>query len=119
MLVDVTVLAPVSMAPQDANDEYRLFVPRPLVESGEGGSAVWVADIASGIARRVPITLGEIQTPALVEVRQGLTAASRLISTGREGLADGMRIRVAGEEPPAGSEAATPTPDSGQPAAHH
>jgi len=118
MLVDVTFLAPESETPQDATDEYRLFVPRPLVESGDSGSAVWVADIAAGVAKRVPITLGKIQTPALAEVKQGLTAASRLISTGRDGLEDGMRIEVTGEDTAIGSEAAVPTPGPGQPAAH-
>jgi RND family efflux transporter MFP subunit len=119
MLVDVTFLAPESEAPQDATDEYRIFVPRPLVETGEGGTTVWVADIATGVARRVPITLGDIETPALVEVRQGLTAASRLISTGREGLADGVRIRVTGEDPAAGAESTLSPPASGEPGAHH
>jgi hypothetical protein len=119
MLVDVTFLAPESAASQDATDEYRLFVPRPLVESGDSGSAVWVADISTGVARRVPITLGEIQTPALVEVKQGLTAASRLISTGREGLADGMRIAVTGEDASIGAETAVSNPDASPSKAHH
>jgi len=119
MLVDVTFLAPESDAPQDATDEYRLFVPRPLVESSEGGSAVWVADLSAGTARRVVVTLGEIQTPTLVEIRQGLTAASRLISTGRDGLEDGMRIAVTGEDAAVGTETTQPIPSSGQPAAHH
>jgi RND family efflux transporter MFP subunit len=119
MLVDVRFLAPESEQPQDETDEYRMFIPRPLVESGEGGSAVWVADIANGVAKRVPITLGESHTPALVEVKQGLTAASRLISTGREGLEVGMRITVTGEDAALGSETTLPGAEATQPAAHH
>ncbi|MBL8850847.1 MAG: HlyD family efflux transporter periplasmic adaptor subunit [Planctomycetaceae bacterium] len=119
MLVDVTFLAPESEQPAEATDEYRLFIPRPLVESAESGSEVWVADLSSGVARRVPITLGDVQTPALVEVKQGLTAASRLISTGRERLEDGMRIAVTGEDAAVGSEATLPSSSSGPPAAHH
>jgi RND family efflux transporter MFP subunit len=119
MLVDVTFLAPESQTPQDATDEYRLFVPRPLVESSEGGSAVWVADLSAGTARRVAVTLGDIQTPTLVEIKQGLTAASRLISTGRDGLEDGMRIAVTGEDAAVGTETTQPISSSGQPAAHH
>lgn len=119
MLVDVMFLAPESEAPQGATEEYRLFVPRPLVEAGEHGSAVWVADLANGVAKRVPVTLGELHTPELVEVAQGLTAASRLIATGREGLQDGLRIAVTGEDPAVGSETTPALPSSGQPAVPH
>lgn len=99
MLVDVTFLAPETDAPQDlSEDEYHLFVPRPLVQTGETGMFVWVADIAEGVARRVSVTTGAIETPTLIEVTQGLTAASRLITTGQESLQDGDRIEVTGED---------------------
>ncbi len=99
MLVDVTFLAPETDAPQDVSEEeYHLFVPRPLVQSGAGGTFVWVADIAEGVARRVPVTTGGIETPTLIEVTQGLTAASRLITSGHESLQEGDRIEVTGED---------------------
>jgi multidrug efflux pump subunit AcrA (membrane-fusion protein) len=99
MLVDVTFLAPEIDAPQGASEgEYHLFVPRPLVQSGAGGTYVWVADIAEGVARRVPVTTGGIETPALIEVTKGLTAASRLITSGHESLQEGDRIEVTGED---------------------
>jgi RND family efflux transporter MFP subunit len=109
MLVDVTFLAPETDAPQDASeDEYHLFVPRPLVQTGEAGTFVWVADIAEGIARRVSVTTGGIETTTLIEITQGLTAASRLITTGQESLQDGDRIEVRGEDVVYGVNEAAP-----------
>ncbi len=99
MLVDVTFLAPETAQPEPpAGEQYRLFVPRHLVEQGESGSHVWIADLAAGLARRQRIELGRGQTATMVEVTSGLTVASRLISGGRESLADGDRIRVTGED---------------------
>ncbi|MEX0587016.1 MAG: efflux RND transporter periplasmic adaptor subunit, partial [Pirellulales bacterium] len=119
MLVDVTFLAPETSAPEDASEqEYHLFVPRPLVQTGDSGSYLWVADIAAGAARRVSVTLGDIQTPAFVEVTAGLTAASRLIATGRESLHDGDRIEITGEDLLFGSDAAGPDAP-GSPDAEH
>lgn len=118
MLVDVTFLSAGSETEQSPSDEYRLFIPRQLVETTEGGSAVWVADLSAGVARRVRLTLGTVETPTLVEVAAGLTAGSRLIASGSEGLRDGMRIDVRGEDatvgitgttqPPAHSNQSTP-----------
>ncbi|MGD9856353.1 MAG: efflux RND transporter periplasmic adaptor subunit, partial [Planctomycetaceae bacterium] len=99
MLVDVTFLAPdKEPAGEEPNEQYRLFVPRPLVDAGDAGAFVWVADVAERIARRQRITLGAAQSPAYFEVTEGLTAASRLISTGRERLQDGDRIDITGED---------------------
>jgi hypothetical protein len=99
MLVDVTFLAPES-APTDEkpSEEYRLFVPRSLVEMTESGASVWVADVAEQVARRQGIVLGPLESSSFVEVSDGLTAGSRLISSGRESLQDGDRIRITGEE---------------------
>ncbi len=60
--------------------------------------AVWVADQDAGVARRVAVETGRVGSNGTVEVKSGLTAASRLISSGREELEDGDRIRVTGEE---------------------
>ncbi|MBI3412001.1 MAG: efflux RND transporter periplasmic adaptor subunit [Planctomycetes bacterium] len=98
MLVQVTFLAPAS--PKSARAEtqpLRLLIPRLLVETGQSGSRVWVADIANKLARLKSVKLGVV-SDNLVEVVDGLTPADRLISGGREGLTDGQRIAVAGEE---------------------
>jgi RND family efflux transporter MFP subunit len=98
MLVQVTFLAPPPPKAKDAASQpLRLLVPRHLVESSEGGSHVWVADRAAGVARRRAVTLG-LSGGDLVEVVEGLAVGDRLIVSGRDGLRDGERITVTGEE---------------------
>jgi hypothetical protein len=46
------------------------------------------------------VLLGAAGTEELVEVVEGLASTDRLIASGREGLTDGARINVLGEEPP-------------------
>jgi hypothetical protein len=75
----------------------RLLVHRQLVDSGEGGARVWVADQAAGVARVRTVKLG-LTVGDLVEVVEGLTPADKLIGSGREGLRDGQRIVVTGED---------------------
>jgi RND family efflux transporter MFP subunit len=116
MLVDVTFLAPQTDGPETESDEYHLFVPRPLVQTGEGGSFVWVADVAGGTAHRVSVTLGPIQTPTLLEITQGLSAGTRLIATGRESLQEGDRIEITGEDLTFGADEVPPgTPNTPDP----
>jgi RND family efflux transporter MFP subunit len=112
MLVQATFLAPPSVtAAGPAPARLRLLLPRSLVESDEGGPCVWVADRAAGVARRRAVKLG----PAAgdwVEVADGLNAADRVIAGGREGLRDGRRITVTGEDAP---PAAASHPAAGKP----
>jgi HlyD family secretion protein len=105
MLVDVTFLAPERAEESEQHsEEFRMFIPRQLVEETAAGPAVWVADTTRRIAQRRNITLGERQTPALVEVVAGLDPSSRLIASGREGLQEGARIDIRGEEANVGFE---------------
>jgi len=98
MLVQVTFLAPKSDADDEAaSKKMRVFVPRSLVETGEHGTSVWVADLTAGVARKKPVQLGAALPGGLVEV-DGLTPADKLIVGGREGLNDGERIRVSGDD---------------------
>jgi multidrug efflux pump subunit AcrA (membrane-fusion protein) len=98
MLVQVTFLAPAAPdAPAIETETLRLLVYRQLVESGEGGARVWVADQAVGVARVRTVKLGSAVSD-LVEVVEGLTPADKLIGGGREGLRDGQRIVVTGED---------------------
>ena len=80
-------------ADKAATKKMRVFVPRSLVEGGESGTSIWVADLTGRVARRKPIQLGAALPGGLVEV-EGLTPADKLIINGREGLSDGERIRV-------------------------
>jgi RND family efflux transporter MFP subunit len=99
MLVQVTFLAPARPDTEPVGTEtFRIVIPRQLVDSGEGGTRVWLADQAAGVARSRPIKLGRLMSAELVEVVEGLNVADKLIVTGRDGLADGQRIKITGED---------------------
>ncbi len=105
MLVQTTFLAPEDKgAKPAASARLRLLVPRRLVEMSDGESRVWVADRAENKARSRRVTPGQAEGD-LVEVVEGLNAADKLIDGGREGLRDGQRIRVTGEEADTGTAA--------------
>lgn len=106
MLVDVTFLAPQieDVGDEASSEEYRMFLPRELVEMEGDAAFVWVANLVEQTAQRTAVTLGDIQTPELVEVVEGVTAASRIISAGRDDLEDGDRIRVEGEDTHVGAD---------------
>ena len=109
MLVDVTFLAAETDEPEDASpEEYRLYLPREVVHTDEAGAYVWLADIVEGVARRQPVEQGAVQTPAIIEIAGNLTAASRIISSGFDRLADGDRIEITGESTTIGSELVSP-----------
>jgi multidrug efflux pump subunit AcrA (membrane-fusion protein) len=98
MLVQATFLAPAPPKSSDpASLPLRLLVYRRLVDTGDGESRVWVADMAAGVARSKSVQLGAANGE-FVEVIAGLTAADKLISGDRTGLSDGQRIRVIGED---------------------
>jgi HlyD family secretion protein len=109
MLVDVTYLAPKA-ADEVAEDsgETRLYMPQQLIHQGEDGPFVWVADQSDGVARRTSITTGGTAAGGLVEVTQGLTIGSRVISRGSESLSDGKRIRIENEDALVASSSAAP-----------
>jgi multidrug efflux pump subunit AcrA (membrane-fusion protein) len=99
MLVTTTFLSPEQPGSQsdDSDQQERLQVPRQLVESADDNPTVWVAD-PTGVARRKSVRLGKAGTEELVEVVEGLNPTDRLISGGREGLSDGDRITITGED---------------------
>lgn len=106
MLARVTFLAaPEPGSEAKPSEQLRLLVPESLVETGEAGSRVWLADLAAGQARARTIKVGQ-QTGKgdLVEVLDGLTQSDKLIVGGREGLKDGERITVIGEDTTQGVE---------------
>ncbi|MCI0333534.1 MAG: efflux RND transporter periplasmic adaptor subunit [Planctomycetes bacterium] len=110
MLVDVTFLAPkaadqVAHSPEDI----RLYLPQQVIQQGEDGPFVWLADMSDRVARRTPVATGSSATGGLVEVSgAGLTVASRVIARGYDNLGDGDRIRVVTEDN--GSSATAPQP---------
>ena len=101
MLSKVTFLAPPSPVVETETGEspLRLFVPQSLVATGEGGNAIWVADLTAKVAKRQAIEIGRGTTDdGLVEVTSGLNPTAKLIVGGREALIEGARIRVTGED---------------------
>jgi HlyD family secretion protein len=87
----------LALAPPNANEgekqSMRLMIPKQLVESAEGSTHVWIADLAGKIARKKLIKLGR-SNGEYVEVVQGVNVTDRLILDGRQGLNDGQRIDV-------------------------
>lgn len=99
MLVQVTFLAPaLPQGGQAGTQRLRLLVPRQLVETTQEGSRVWLADQAGGVARQRAVKLGPARGNELVEVVEGLTLADKLIAGSREGLHEGNRITIVGED---------------------
>lgn len=117
MLAQVVFLAPETSGVKSAEERnpLRLLAPKELIDNGNGSSTVWVADVARGVARRQSVQLGRAEGNQLIEVTQGLTALDKLIVSGREGLKDGGRIRITGNDRALGvstSTAATMQPVS-------
>jgi multidrug efflux pump subunit AcrA (membrane-fusion protein) len=100
MLVQVTFLAPPQAAADSANTQSKLRIAAPaeLVEGSGEEATLWVADLASGVARRRKVSLGRPLSDELVEITSGLAIGDRLIVSGRAGLQEGDRIRVSGED---------------------
>lgn len=100
MLVDVTFLAPKRAAniTESSKQEMKLYLPEKHVVSIDGSPAVWIADQSSGRANLVKISLGNAINGGLVEVTDGLNVGSRIITSGADGLRNGDRIRMAGED---------------------
>ncbi|MEK6238902.1 MAG: HlyD family efflux transporter periplasmic adaptor subunit [Planctomycetales bacterium] len=105
-LVDVTFLAPMrtNQSPEISH-ELKLYVPRNLVRQENGESLVWLADQSEGVARKTRVEIGELGKGGLVEIKSGLTPSSRIISGGSDGLRDGDRIQVVGEDSSPGTNA--------------
>jgi len=100
MLGKVTFLAPPSpvVVEDEGESPLRLFVPQSLVTTGEGGASVWVADLTESVAKRKSVEVGRGATDdGLVEITNGLQPTDKLIVAGRESVAEGSRVRVAGE----------------------
>ncbi len=68
-----------------------LVVPAAAVGVGEEGQFVYVVDSDSLVRR--PVTLG-ITAEGLVEVRRGLAAGERVVTSGHTNLRPGTRVRV-------------------------
>lgn len=106
MLAQVTFISPetTTAKAQGEQNPIRLLITRELIEKTDTGAVVWVADVSHGVARRRLIQLGRASAGELVEVTEGLTALDKLVVNGRDGLTDGQRIRVTGEDRTLGTD---------------
>lgn len=103
MLVTATFLAPEQPKPNsdESEQQERLLVPRTLVQKAGEGHSIWIVD-ASGFARQRTVRLGQAGTETLVEVVEGLAPTDKLITTPREGLAEGDRVEISSDDPSLG-----------------
>ncbi|MEO1980010.1 MAG: HlyD family efflux transporter periplasmic adaptor subunit, partial [Fuerstiella sp.] len=114
MLVDVTFL---SQGPSAESQErqarvIRIFVPQNLIQHDGDDAYVWLADQSAKLAVRQTVQTGDVDNRGLIEVTSGLNISSRLIVTGTDGLTNGCRIRITGEEPNIGAAPARSTSGS-------
>jgi len=109
MLAQVNFLAPQQPGSGKSDSEtLRKLIPRQLVQGGMESPSVWVADLSNRRARLQPIQLGRAQAGELVEVEKGLATTNKLIVGGREGLRDGERIKIVGEDKSLGTQSTAP-----------
>jgi RND family efflux transporter MFP subunit len=107
MLCQVTFLAQPRKRSASLAGTRRLLVPRSLIEPSGDGARIWVANLLGGTARLRTVRLG-LSAGDLVEVSSGVDLTDRLIVGGRDGLKDGDRIRVVGEDETLGINPSAP-----------
>ncbi len=98
MLVTATFLAANNDASQSpASLTEQILVPSSLVQSPGSEAFVWTVD-ENSTARKRSVTLGGESQEALVVVNAGLKVTDKLIVQGLDGLRDGARVRVTGDD---------------------
>ncbi len=104
MLVTAAFLASPNEADQSASSESeQLFVPRPLIQSSEAAPYVWIVE-ANALARKRVVELAGKNGGELVAIKSGLKVTDKLITSGLEGLREGMKVVVSGDDPNLGIE---------------
>jgi RND family efflux transporter MFP subunit len=101
MIASVRFLAPPSAGQPKTETARRIIIPRRLLVTDGDRPRVWVIDPVSGRAdlRAVDLAPGEKDRPGeTAEVAGGLNPTDKLISTGREQLKPGSRVKVVGED---------------------
>ncbi len=75
----------------EGDTESRIFVPAAAVSDQAGQAIVWV--VRGGQAVRTPVDAGPV-SGGRREVRSGLSGGEQVVTSGAEGLSDGIRVRV-------------------------
>ncbi len=98
MLATATFLSPQNDGSRETQSPAeRMFVPASLVQSQGSHSFVWIADERSTAQSR-PVEIGGKSNDDLVEIRSGLKVTDKLITSGLEGLRNGSRIKLSGDD---------------------
>jgi len=98
MLVTSTFLSMNSQQSDDSVGKREgIYVPETLIQSAQGSAGLWLVDSASTAHLR-SVQVGAKAEGGLVEIKSGLQVTDKLIVTGVEGLRNGARVRIAGED---------------------
>jgi HlyD family secretion protein len=97
MIAAVRFRSPPQSGAAKTETAKRLVVPRRLLVADSEVVRVWMVDPVAGRAalRTVEVVPGDGDT---AELTGGLNATDKLISTGRDGLKPGTRVKVVGED---------------------
>ncbi len=98
MLATATFLSPQNDGSRETQSPAeRMFVPASLVQSQMSQPFVWIADEHSTAQSR-PVEIGGKSNDDLVEIKSGLKVTDKLITSGLEGLRNGSRIKLSGDD---------------------
>ena len=98
MLVTATFLSPENVGSRETQGSAeRMFVPASLIQSPGSESLVWVAD-ENSTAQSRSVEIGGKNNDGLVEIKSGLKVTDKLIASGLEGLRNGSRIKISGDD---------------------
>lgn len=99
MLATVAFLAPKEDASSDSSRETeRIFVPGSFVQAMDSQPFLWTVD-ENSTARKRLVELNGKGGDDLIAIKSGLRVTDKLIASGREGLRDGARLNVTGDDP--------------------
>jgi hypothetical protein len=98
MLVTATFLSMNSQQSDDSVGKREgIYVPETLIQSAQGSAGLWLVDSASTAHLR-SVQVGAKAEDGLVEIKSGLQVTDKLIVNGVEGLRNGARVRIVGED---------------------
>jgi multidrug efflux pump subunit AcrA (membrane-fusion protein) len=98
MLATARFISPAIESQESGGEVLRLMIPRRLVLQEGNQARVWIVNQAESRAQLAPVSLGRGTQGDFVEVAEGLLPSDKLITTGRERLTAGQRLRIAAEE---------------------
>jgi multidrug efflux pump subunit AcrA (membrane-fusion protein) len=97
MIAKVRMLAPAKAGNHDEGGAVqRVIIPRRLLVTDSGKSTVWVVDQAQRRAELHEVRVGRVLQEN-VEIVEGLQPSDKLITSGRESLQPGCRVRIVAE----------------------